>query len=329
MTGGASISYDRMTTRPSPEKIAPSTAQVPLRVKLSETGDLFRDYGYRMRLPLSWDVFGDLERYDELLQQHADRSLRDARVFEIGYGPRPYRLMALRSMGVDVRGVDAEVPILRNRPAEYLAAYRRNGIERVAKSAVRRALFDWREDRAFERALAERGQATRVERERLMVADAGTLDLPPGSLDLIYSENVFEHIGLASLRALVPKMARWLARDGIALVRPNVFTGITGGHLVEWNRRSLLTGCRSRRRTRPWEHLLSSEFHANTYLNRLHRREYRTLFATDFEILAEEVALPGLGKEFLTPELALALAEHGADELFSNEVRFVLRPRAR
>ncbi len=298
-------------------------------MKLWETGDLFRDYAQRMRLPLSWDVFGDLERYGELLERYAGRSLRDARVLEIGYGPRPYRLIALRGMGVDVRGVDAEVPILRNRPAEYVAAYRRNGIERVAKSAVRRVLFDWREHQAFERALAARGQVPAVERERLMVADASTLELAPGSLDLIYSENVFEHIGVESLRVLVPKMARWLGPEGIALIRPNVFTGITGGHLVEWNRRSLMTGYRSHRRSRPWEHLLSDEFHTNTYLNRLHRRDYRALFATDFEILAEEVALPDLGREFLTPDLARALDEHGADELFSNEVRFVLRSRAR
>lgn len=297
-------------------------------MKLSETRDLFYDYAHRMRLPLSWDVFGDLDRYGELLEQHAGPSLRDARVFEIGYGPRPYRLIALRGMGVDVRGVDAEFPILRNRPAEYIACYRRNGIERAAKSAVRRMLFDWREDRTFARALAERSEVARIEPGRLLVADAGALQLAPRSLDLIYSENVFEHIGPASLRALVPRMARWLAPHGLALIRPNVFTGITGGHRVEWNRRSLLTGFRSRRRSGPWEHLLSSEFQTNTYLNRLHRRDYRALFARDFEILAEEVALPDLGREFLTPDLALALAEHGADELFSNEVRFVLRPRA-
>ena len=55
-------------------------------------------------------------------------------------------------------------------------------------------------------------------------------------IDLVCSEDVFEHIRLSSLERLVPRMAAWLAPHGIALIRPNVFTGITGGHLVEWSR---------------------------------------------------------------------------------------------
>ena len=44
--------------------------------------------------------------------------------------------------------------------------------------------------------------------------------------------------------------------------------------------------------------------------------------------LAEEVTLPDLGRELLTPELRQRLADYPDEELFSNQVRFVLRPRA-
>ncbi len=313
----------------SPAKLAPSTEAVPARVKAREGTDLFRDYLRRLRRPMNFDVLGDLERFDALLREHAGRSLREAAVFEIGYGPRPYRLLALRAMGVDVRGVDAEVPVLSGRPAELRDAYATNGAERLAKSLVRRALFDWRENRAFRRALRAAGLAMpRVERERLIVADATKLDLPPASLDLVYSEDVFEHLPTDGIGALLPRMAAWLKPDGLALIRPNVFTGITGGHLIEWNRRSLLTGHPRERRTGPWSHLLDDDFQTNTHLNRLTRADYRELFGEHFEILAEEVTLPDLGREFLTPAVRERLAAYGDDELFSNEVRFVLRPRS-
>ncbi len=77
-----------------------------------------RDYGY---------VLDGLEEFDEILRRHGATPLDDARVFEVGYGARPYRLRALRARGVDALGVDAEVPALRGRPSEYLRMLRTNG----------------------------------------------------------------------------------------------------------------------------------------------------------------------------------------------------------
>jgi hypothetical protein len=277
---------------------------------------------------MNFDVFSDVRRYTDLLHEHADIALADAQVLEIGYGPRPYRMLALRAMGVDVRGIDAEKPVLRMRPAALLETYRRNGLERTTKTLIRRLLFDWRENQAFRRALRDRRlPAPVIEEDRLLTGDATQMELPAGRLDLIYSEDVFEHLELEGMRRLLPRMAQWLGSNGIAVIRPNIFTGITGGHLVEWNRRSLLVGYRRKRRTRPWEHLLVDPFYTNTYLNRLTRADFRTAFSQHFEILAEEVALPNLGREFLTREIRELLAEYDDDELFSNEVRFVLRPR--
>jgi hypothetical protein len=310
-------------------KVAPSTAPVPLRRKVAVSFELLRDYAARTREPVDFGpLFADLDAYDELLRAHAGRALADARVLEIGYGARPYRLVALISMGVDAFGVDAESPILRGSLAEYRTAFRTNGLERVAKSLVRHTLFDARERKAFREELARRGRDVRIEAGRFEIADAANLVVPEGSLDLIFSEDVFEHVGQDSLTTLVPLMARWLKPDGLALIRPNIFTGITGGHLVEWYRRSLATG-RSRRRSEPWDHLRGQRIQPNTFLNRLWRRDYRELFGTHFEILDEQVALPDLGREYLTGAAARELEAVPEEELFSNQVRFVLRPLPR
>ncbi|SRR5713101_4399963 len=80
--------------------------------------------------------------------------------------------------------------------------------------------------------------------------------------------------------------------------------------------------------TEPWEHLRKKRFRANVYLNELIRADYRRLFSEHFEIVDEKVTKPNLGREFLSPEVAEELKDYGDDELFSNGVLFVLRPKS-
>jgi hypothetical protein len=129
-----------------------------------------------------------------------------------------------------------------------------------------------------------------------------------------------------SLERLVPKMAIWLRPGGLALIRPNIYTGIIGGHAIEWERR-LLRGDSLPCRTAPWGHLRGDAHQPNTFLNRLTRRDYRAPFERHFEILGERVKFPRLGHELLVGETRAELAEWSDDELFSNQVLFVLRPR--
>jgi Methyltransferase domain len=272
-------------------------------------------------------MFGDIAEYDALLREHAGVPLTEARVFEIGFGARPHRQVALQSMGVDARGIDAEVPLLGGRPREIGRIVRRNGVERALKSVVRRTLFDCGERRELDRALRERGWARRLDTARLLVGDAGEARLEPGSLDLVFSEDVFEHIDRRTLEGLIPRMATWLRPRGLALIRPNVFPGITGGHLLDWSPFALRHPP-ARRRGEPWEHLRRRRFAPNTHLNALTRADYRTLLGGPFEILEERVAEPGLGREHYHGSVRAELAGWPAEELFSNRTLFVLRPRA-
>lgn len=308
-------------------RLSPSVASdLPVSRKLSEGLQLLGEYRSAARSGRDFSaLFADIDEYDELLRLHAGIGLDDARVFEVGFGARPYRQMILQSMGVDVRGVDAEAPALSGRPSEYYAMLRRNGIERAAKSLVRHVLFDRGERRALRSALLARGLVPRLDPTRLIVADAGELQLPSGALDLVFSEDVFEHIQLPTLERLLPRIAAWLRPDGLALIRPNVFTGIVGGHLLEWSRASMHRGPR-RRRSDPWEHLRRRRFRANTYLNELTRAQYRELFAGSFDILEERVAQPDLGREYLDEQAREELAAWPEEELFSNQTLFVLRP---
>ena len=135
-----------------------------------------------------------------------------------------------------------------------------------------------------------------------------------------------EHIPREGIENILSRLATRLAPNGLALITPNIFTGITGGHLPEWYWDS--EDNISPRRSEPWEHLRKKRFQANTWLNGLSRRDYRELFRRHFEILEENVQEPNLGRHRLTPDIKAELAQWPDEELFSNTVEFVLRPRS-
>lgn len=309
----------------STRRLSPSTAPISLGGKGLEYRVLLRSYLQRAtRSPELGYLLDDIDEYDRLLREHCGIELTAAKVFEIGYGARPYRAIALQSMGVDAEGVDAEQPILRGTPTEIRSAWQTNGPERALKSTIRRMLFDPRERAAFRRELTARGFTQSYDPARLHVCDAAEVALPDASLDLVFSEEVFQSVELSSLERIVPAMARWLRPGGLALIRPNIFTGITGGVLQEWSRWSIANPPRNRR-SEPWEHLRRDRLEANTHVNRLTRAQYRELFAPHFELIEERVKQPDLGREYFTPEVAAELADWPQEELFSNCTLFVLR----
>ena len=122
-------------------------------------------------------------------------------------------------------------------------------------------------------------------------------------------------------------MAASMSPDGVAYVKPMVFTGICGGHHIEWYPHTFNQPIE--RLTEPWEHLRRNRHPANTHLNKLTLANYRALFSKHFEILEETCATPNLGSQFMTPEIRRELAHYADEELFSNGVVFILRPRPR
>lgn len=236
-------------------KFAPSTDEaLPLRKRLLEDISILRKY--LKGSPGNFDaLFYELSEYDHLIQCYSGKYLEEARVFEIGYGARPYRMLALAAMGVEAWGIDAEAPTLEGKLREYLAIFRSNGLERLVKSLSRRLLFDRRAQTAFRRALTKRGYDYRLGRNnaRFLIGDAAQYALARPQFDLIYSIQVFEHIEQESMEILLDKMASWLNPGGIALIQLDIWTGISGGHLPEWYPGTVNSS--DPRRSEPWDHL--------------------------------------------------------------------------
>jgi hypothetical protein len=249
-------------------------------------------------------------------------------VMEIGFGQRPARLIWATGLFGSVSGIDLDRPVLSFSWRALLKVIRTNGLLRGVKTGCRSLLFDQRYYRALLDHFEKRfGYLPDISDNLFEVGDAARRSAweARGPVDLIYSEGVFEHIPANGIEAICRTMAEMLQSNGLALITVNVFTGITGGHIPEWYGHDVNNGMP--KQTRPWGHLRGDRLTADTYLNQLRLSDYEDIFARFFQILDRQKFDYGIGEPFLTPVVQAELSDYSRDELLTDYVRFVLRPR--
>jgi hypothetical protein len=265
----------------------------------------------------------DMRRLVAEFESRTGRKAAESAIVEIGFGARPERAFAMTAFFGKVTAIDLDVPLLSI--TDVPAIFRKNGFERGFKSVCRHLLFDARGWNAFHRALKEKLPSYNPDRANLVIGDAGTASTwkDIGQADLVFSQDVFEHIPITDLRLVMAEIRKHIAPGGFVITVPNVFTGISGGHDIKWySYRVDLNESES-----AWGHLLDPDFMTNTYLNKMTRREYCSLFEdTGFKILRDEQPLGRLGEKHLNEEKRKALSTYDDYELFSNNVEFWLVP---
>lgn len=133
------------------------------------------------------------------------------------------------------------------------------------KTLIRSSIFDAHERRHLDRMLRKRGSSLKIYDERFLVGDAAKHQFPANSYDFIYSDDVFEHIPATDLDLLCKNLSSTLSTNGTALITPSIFTGISGGHLVEWYPHTLPR--KNSRPSEPWEHLRKRRYVPDCFLN--------------------------------------------------------------
>jgi hypothetical protein len=288
----------------------------------------------RQNVDCNWlaEVFVEYDRY---CRKFVGKPLNECRAVEIGFGAKPFRFFFLLTMGVDIYGVDLDAPLIKMSLSRLNGIRKNNGLERAAKSLVRWLVVLRKEYEELARFCAKHSDqnirsfddlVVRAQ-GRLIVSDAGSNEFWSRfnePLQFIYSEDVFEHLPPDTLDSVLQRIWEHLAPTGVAMIRPCIFSGITGGHQLEWYAHRLVDKAMTRR-SEPWDHLRQNRFPANTYLNRLLRRDYRVKFSQYFNIVEEIVLAPDLGREYFAPSIAEELGHYPDEELFSNQVLFVLR----
>jgi hypothetical protein len=295
--------------------------------KLAYTFKLFR-----MRIAGGHQTIGpwnDIDEYQSILQQYDDlhrSELTKHRVLEIGYGARPWRLLTLFSLGVDITGIDLDQPTYGFNIPRLLKVLRKNGFERFAKSFVRSLLFDRRDLKLLKVELRQRGKSLVICAEQLRVGNASeNHHFAPNSFTFVYSEDVFEHIPASLLPDVVENMYHWMTPHAIALIRPHVFTGISGGHDPDFYPHKV-----QRKQIPPnraWGHLWNSQFAVDTYLNKMRLSDYCALFEKRFDILALRQKYDRLGSEYLECVRDKLPCTYTDDELLTNQVALILKSK--
>ena len=270
----------------------------------------------------------DIYEYESILAKYLPnegQKLVDHRVLEIGYGARPWRLLSMVSMGINIQGIDLDRPTYGYNPKRLIGALKRNGFERFIKSFVRGLFFDRSDIRALKNELRAVNKNLTLDEKCMMVGNAKeSHHFNPNSFTFAFSEDVFEHIPGEDIPHVLDNIKTWLQPGGIAVIRPNVWTGITGGHDPDYYPDEILAGRAPH--TKAWMHLLQPDFKVNTYLNRLRLQDYVRLFSERFEILEVIQKHKQLGKEYLSADLLSQLSpDYSEEELLTNQISFVLR----
>lgn len=305
-----------------------SSSRIPLSERFLYYRDLFRMYMAGAADADMARLRADFDRIDSLTKSTLGRGFAHLRAVEIGFGAKPYRIMYFNARGVDAFGIDMDQPVLEGSPQEFLKIARRNGPLRTVKSFARYTLFERNARRRFfdqiRRSIDPRFE---FNSKRLVIGDAGAPDVWKRMTvepDLIYSFSVFEHIDPDSLVRLLEFLRQRIRADALLYIIVTVYTGLIGAHLTEWYAHRL---SEKDKRSEPWEHLRRNRFQPDTYLNKLTRRQYASLFSTYFEVLQDRPLWPDLGKEYLTDAVRRELPQYDEYELLSNDVCFVLRPK--
>lgn len=259
--------------------------------------------------------------YESIFGHYTGRTLAGHAAMEIGVGQRPYRLLNLYAHGVNVRGLDLDVVVLEPSAQRFMKCFYKNGLERGLKTTARSLIIDSFENQSLLRKLRDWQPDMVLPDDRISLGDAANAkSCPNQKFDFIYSEDVFEHIPQAKLPSVCENVQRHLAKDGIVIVRPMVFTGIQGGHHVDWYDAT----SDKLRKCPAWDHLREQKYLVNTYLNEMTLADYRVLFSRHFRVLEEKTMEPERGRKFLTNEVRKEFDRYSEEELLSNHVLFVL-----
>lgn len=275
------------------------------RYKLKYGGD-FADVKYRAFVQIR-----------AALELGIGKPLRDQTLVEIGCGQWQANVKLFAAMGNIAIGVDPELPP--QSLTDYPRFIRECGLQRGIKTGLNELLLRRKFDRRLEELsnLPPRPSGIRVHR-----LGGETLPIESGSVDAVYSDNVFEHI--SDVPSVTAEINRILRPGGFMYVIVHPFAAYSGGHHLSVVSHG--AGESDGGGIPAWDHLRENKFPSGTYLNGLRAPEYQAIFDGVFpEVSCEEVGPEG--EAHLTDEIEAELVERGytRDEVLTGKLTYSAR----
>lgn len=249
----------------------------------------------------------------EVFEKNAKRSVKEARILEVGCGQRYAVTLLFHSLGADVTGIDTDVIHPRLTPAVMLRVIKQNGLERLVKTVIRRWIFD----RGYYRIISrEAGVPLKFDLD-IRCMSAYQLEFADGSFDYVFSNAVFEHID--DPEKAVKEIHRVLKPGGIANIDIHLYPSISGGHNLDWHD----PDHEPSKTVPPWDHLRQNLYPTHVYLNKWRDGQFAEALSGRFTMVDTRYRYEG--KQFLTPEIIKELPDYTEDELVKRSARYILR----
>jgi SAM-dependent methyltransferase len=292
---------------------------IPLRDKIASGIAIYKAHRRGDFSNAGYDVAYHRELLGHLAK-YTGKPVNACRTLDLGCGQKATQTALFHADGAKASGIDVEIPTYSFGFGTFLQTLKRHGPERALKSLARHVLFD---GRFFNELSQSYSRPVSFENLDVRVMDATAMEFEDSTFDLISSMAVFEHI--SDVPAAVREVNRVLKPGGIAIITPHLFPSLSGGHCLEW----LNPDQKPAENVEPWDHLRQNLHPAGAYMNRMKLHEYRQHFQDTLEIVDEKVVLEG--ERYLTPQLALELAEKGftREDLLTRTVTFFARKKMR
>ena len=214
----------------------------------------------------------------------------------------------------DVTTIDTDVIPMGMNPSAYLSMLVRNGLQRSAKTIIRKAMGI---DARHRKCLKARLRISALPTVRLLVGNVCSMEFPDNSFDVVLCRSVLHHISNPS--AALGEMARVLRPGGVV---------ITNFHLYSSHNGSLdprvMSGDYDD--TLLWGHLRSSmaaNFRGNSFLNRLKLDSWRALLSSVWpgcKIETERSSRAGIVESAKAMIDSGSISDYGIEELMTHTV---------
>lgn len=255
-------------------------------------------------------------RMRDAAREGLGEELHGLSVVDVGAGQWMSNARLFAASGARVLAVDPELPP--SGIGGYAEFARALGLQRAAKTLANDVVLG----RRFERALAA---GAGVSEARLAAAKpdryrggAERLPLADGSVDVVVSDNVYEHV--PDVRAVTAEIARVLRPGGVACITIHPFSAFSGGH----HPATIHHGDGPFSPTIPaWDHLRGERFPSGVFLNRVRIRDYRTILGSHLETVTWEEHVEG--EAWLDDEVLRDLPGYSREELSVGKIFYVGR----
>ena len=255
-------------------------------------------------------------RMRDAAREALGREIAGLHVVDVGAGQWMSNARLFAAEGARVLAVDPELPP--SGLVGYAEFARDIGVQRAAKTLANDVVLGGRFDRALAEAAGVSEVALASARPGRHRHGAERLPLADGSVDLVVSDNVYEHV--PDVRAVTAEIARVLRPGGVACITIHPFSAFSGGHhpaTIHHGGGPFVPSIP------PWDHLRGERFPSGVFLNRVRIRDYRSVLGSHLETRAWEEQHEG--ETWLDEEVLADLPSFTREELSVGKIFFVGR----